>query len=110
MAKFYVCTVRDGFVEVEGKKVILPKFEEFEFFLCRQIHNDGIVVTPKKWNVTEASTGWAINSQEVSNKERTTQKKAVDQAIRVLNESGKDKIHLAIKHNIAHYGMSPYYN
>ena len=84
----------DGTKEVEGKRVVIPDFEQFHFF----VHNEK-ECTWIGWRVSEATSG-AVFAMGYD-----TKKLAVNEAIRVLNSKGVAELKKAIKSKIKKYGV-----
>lgn len=82
-------------IEVKGRKVKIPGYEGFEFFVHRRYNAESHI--PKRysgWTVSEASTGWEVAS-EYFQKDAVTQ--ARQRMRRVTPEEFQAKIDNAKK-------------
>lgn len=82
-----------GWEDVPGYPVAFDGFEEFEFFVHHDWHND------REWNVSEVSSGCLIT------KWWPTKKEAIEAAKRVLAGSSKKDVRRRIKRAKAYYGI-----
>ena len=90
----YFCCERfsDGAKKVlqpQGIKVILPQFENINFFAHKGIYvSDGFIKDEKYWNITEVKTGVSV----VTGKSKiTTKQSAINKAIEIINENGGEQ-------------------
>ncbi len=88
---FYILNTDGAFERVAGEPVLIPLFEEFDFF----IHKCG-----NEHRVSEGKTGNCI-SIGVSKKE------AIEKAAFLLEQYGKEEIRRVIQEKIIKYGISP---
>ncbi len=82
--------------DVQGYKVIIPGFEEFDFFVHRG--PERLILTENPWRISEVTTGFAFPRET----DGATRQKAIDNVSRFLSEKGKEKFIRAMeKANIA---------
>jgi hypothetical protein len=90
----YFCCERfsDGAKKVlqpQGIKVILPQFENINFFAHKGIYvSDGIIKDEKYWSITEVKTGVSV----VTGKYKiTTKQAAIEKTIEIINYNGGEQ-------------------
>jgi hypothetical protein len=97
MEKYYILLTVPGhnpyFMPVDGEKVLLKGFEEFEFFLHHPYKG---VFIMEEWTISEATTGLMLTEQRGK-----TQEEAIDLASTRMNEAGLDKLRQSIAENAA---------
>jgi hypothetical protein len=90
----YFCCERfsDGAKKVlqpQGIKVILPQFENINFFAHKGIYvSDGFIKDEKYWSITEVKTGVSV----VTSKYKiTTKQAAIEKTIEIINYNGGEQ-------------------
>ncbi len=89
--KFYILNTDGVFERVAGESVIMPLFEEFDFFIHRN---------NSEYRLSEGKTGNCISIS-------MSRKEAIDKAGFLLNQYGKEEIKRLIQEKIIKYGISP---
>ena len=81
-----------------AEKVIIPGFEEYNFFIARPTTTGG-KFSNKNWDIYEATTGMSIGTLQA------TKQKAIDEAIHKLTDFvGKEKLTKAIADGLEKQG------
>lgn len=88
---FYILNADGVFEKVAGEPVVIPLFEEFDFFIHR--HNS-------ECRVSEGKTGNCISIG-------MSRKEAIEKAVFLLNQYGKEEVRRVIQEKIIRYGISP---
>ena len=88
---FYILNTDGAFERVAGESVVIPLFEEFDFFIHR--HNS-------EYRVSEGKTGNCISIG-------MSRKEAIENAALMLNQYGKEEVRRVIQEKIIKYGISP---
>lgn len=91
LEKFYILNTDGAFEKVAGEPVVIPLFEEFDFFIHR--HNS-------EYRVSEGKTGNCISIG-------MSRKEAIEKAAFLLNQYGKEEIRRMTQEKIIKYGISP---
>lgn len=89
--KFYILNTDGAFEKVAGEPVVIPLFEEFDFFINRH---------KSEYRVSEGKTGNCISIG-------MSRKEAIEKAAFLLNQYGKEEIRRVIQEKIIKYGISP---
>lgn len=84
---FYVRTSK-GKVKVKGRSVIIPGFEQFQFFIHRPINEKEV----NAWTISEVITGLKLKTYYA-----VSQKKAIQEAKEDLDRIGRDRLTKMIK-------------
>jgi hypothetical protein len=77
-----------GTLHLEGYRVIIPDFEEYEFFVHK-----GHLFYDENWRISEASTGFGFPNKCNA----PARQKTINNAIALLREKGKPAFQTAIK-------------
>lgn len=88
---FYILNTDGVFEKVAGEAVIIPLFEEFDFFIHRH---------KSEYRVSEGKTGNCISIG-------MSRKEAIEKAAFLLNQYGKEEVRRIAQEKIIRYGISP---
>lgn len=88
---FYILNTDGVFEKVVGESLIIPLFEEFDFFL----HRYG-----NEYRVSEGKTGNCISIG-------MSRKEAIEEAAFLVNQYGKEEVRRITQEKIIKYGISP---
>ncbi len=82
----YPSTNSQGWQTVTGCKVVIPGFEEFDFFVHRGTERR--LLTENPWRISEVSTGGAMPRETDGH----TRQEAINKVTQFLTLKGKDKL------------------
>ena len=91
----WIALSEGGYEQVNGKAVPIPEFEEFEFFIHKNLF-------PIMWIVSEHQTGGVVGKGR-------TRKEAIYNASTMLWLEGFTKFERRINNSIKKHGMTPPY-
>ena len=94
----------ESFVELEAKKVTLPGYEDYDFYLHHPVPEKGKKVDKDVWMVSEGHTGMSLGVEE----------SRADDAIkaaakRIAKNANHEQLDNIIKRGITDHGESPIY-
>lgn len=98
-SRYFVRGREGDWIEVKGRPVIIPGYEEFMFFIHRPINQAGEQMD-KYWTVTEARSGLWISGE-------STRVEAIIRAGEILNRRTVETLQEHIEKAVAKSGESP---
>ncbi len=87
-------------IPVDGEKVIIPEFENYNFFIARPI-GYGDKPTNKDWDIYEATTGMSIGTKN------KTKADAIEEATTKLKRLGEQALKNGIERGLEQQGIKP---
>jgi len=90
--KFYIAMREGGFKEVEGKKVVIPGFEDFEFFQHKSENGPGYAISETTTGRLVASAGTLKEAKQIAIKQLQAHAQNLEKIIEDARVSGSGNV------------------